>query len=209
MLRLSWSDEEFYLGNKRVSSATHPMVCFSKYEIETIDKKVITYGKFGIAFKQSWVEKQRIHQVLYVDKNSLVAESLASLLSARRIKAANQLPSKVRLSIMMIKCFTKNAKGYNSHCKENDFDFKSENEWRYVPSKAEVEGKLISQDSSKYKKNKGYYNQQMENYSLKFKTDDIEYLFVETEEQSLEVKDLMSIDREKIKISKWTTERKK
>jgi hypothetical protein len=209
MLKLNGSDEEFYLGNKKVSSAAHPMVCFSEYDIATIDKKVITYGKFGIAFTQSWVEKHNLHQVLYVDRNSLVAKSLATLLSARRVKAT-KLPPEVRLSIMMIKCFTKNAKGYNSHFKEDnfDFDFKSENEWRYVPSKLEIEGKLISQDSKKYKDRKKYYNGQWGKYSLKFDDNDIVCVFVESVKQVEEIKTLFSIDSKKIRISNWTTERK-
>ncbi len=208
ILKLNGSDEEFYLGNKKVSSAAHPMVCFSEYDIKTIDKRVITYGKFGIAFTNSWVEKHKLHQVLYVDKNSLVAKALAALLSARRVTAVTQLPLHVKQAIIEIKCFTKNAKGYNSHFKKDDFDFKSENEWRYVPSKAEIEGKLISQDSKKYKDRKTYYNEQWGKYSLKFDDSDIVCVFVESAKQVEEIKTLFSIDSKKIRISNWTTERK-
>lgn len=205
MLRLSYCKEVFYLGDKKISDAAHPMICFSEYNISTIDKETITYGKFGIAFKQSWIEKHRIHRVLYINKNSLVAKSLGDLLKARRKNAKVQLSPKVRLSIMMIKCFTKNERGYNSRFSDYNFNFKSENEWRYVPAKAEIDGKFVSENTKTYEKRKDYYNQQMEKYSLKFDTKDIAYIFVETNEQAEEVRNLFSIDSKKIKISNWNT----
>lgn len=205
-LRLHYCKEEFCLGDKKISSAAHPMVSFSEYEIATIDKEKITYGKFGIAFTKSWAGKHKIHQVLYIDKNSLVATSLADLLVARRKNAKEQLSPKVRLSIMTIKCFTKNANGYNSYFKKNDFDFKSENEWRFVPPKNQIDGKLISQDRSKYLARQNFYNKQLEIYPLRFSSSDIEYIFVETQEQLLEIHNLTSIDMSKIKISGWSTD---
>lgn len=209
MLRLNYCKEVFYLGDKKKSDAAHPMICFSEYDVVNIDKEIITYGKFGIAFEKSWVEKHRIHRVLYINKNSLVAKSLGDLLKARRKNAKVQLSPKVRLSIMMIKCFTKNERGYNSRFNDYDFDFKSENEWRYVPAKAEIDGKFISENTKTYERRKDYYNRQMEKYSLKFDVNDLAYVFVETEEQAKKASKLFSIDSKKIKISNWNTERKK
>jgi hypothetical protein len=204
-LRLNYCKEDFYLGNKKVSSAAHPMICFSEYDISTINNQVITYGKFGIAFTRGWVEQHKIHPVLYIDKNSLIADSLAKLLVARRKNATKQLAPRVRLAIMMIKCFTKNARGYNSFLDIPDFDFKSENEWRYVPAKETIEGKFISENQSRYEAKKSAYNNQLKKYSLAFTNKDIEYLFVETKEQLNEIHKITSIDNRKIKISKWLT----
>lgn len=204
-LRLHYCKEEFYLGDKRISSAAHPMISFSEYEISTIDNEKITYGMFGIAFSKSWIDKHRIHPVLYIDKNSIVANSLADLLKARRKNAKTQLSPNIRLSIMTIKCFTKNGKGYNSYFKLKDFDFRSENEWRYVPTKKQIGGKLISQDRSKYMERHDFYNDQLLGYPLKFTIEDIEIVFVKSDEQLKEVKDLFSIDEHKVRVSKWRT----
>lgn len=204
-LQLHYCKEDFYIGDKKVSSAVHPMVSFSEYDVSTIDRENITYGKFGIGFSRTWIDKCKIHQVLYIDKNSIIANSLANLLIARRKKASEQLSPKVRLSIMTIKCFTKNAKGYNSHFGLPDFDFKNENEWRYVPTKKQIDGKLISQDKRKYLARQDFYNNQLVEYPLLFTTNDIECIFVGTQEQSNEIQRLISIDKRKIKISKWTT----
>lgn len=204
-LRLFYCKEDFYLSNKKISSAVHPMVSFSEYAVKTIDNEKITYGKFGIAFKKSWVIKKKLHPVLYVDKNSLIANSLAELLIARRKNAKTQLAPNIKLAIMTIKCFTKNAIGYNSYFKIDDFDFKRENEWRYVPTKKEINGKLISQSKSLYLAKSDYYNDKLKNYSLKFSVTDIEYIFVSDELQKKIIEQLNLIHKDKIKISKWTT----
>ena len=131
--RLFYCREVLYIGNKVASSAVHPMVSFSEQAIKTINKKNITYGKFGLGLKQTWVTKHRLHPVLYFDKNSHVADALTDLLKARRKNAKSELASHVKVSIMTIKCFTKNAVGYNSFFDIKDFNFRAEKEWRWCP----------------------------------------------------------------------------
>ena len=204
-LRLNYCKEEFYLGDKKISSAAHPMISFSEYDISTINDEKITYGRFGVAFSQSWIEKHKIHPMLYIEKHSVLANSLADLLIARRKNAKTQLAPLVRLSIMTIKCFTKNAKGYNSYFNRQNFDFRGENEWRYVPTKKQIGGRLISQDRSKYMAKQDYYNKQLEKYSLKFTRKDVEFVFIESNEQLNEIIKLLSIDKQKVRLSKWQT----
>ena len=93
---------------------------------------------------------------------------------------------------MQIKCFTKHVKGYNSHIDEDNFDFKYENEWRYVPEKKDIGNYYISIDNSRYKqvlekakKNliKDKYNKRLESFPLKFNENDIEFVFVEEESE--------------------------
>ena len=106
---------------------------------------------------------------------------------------------------MTIKCFTKNAKGYNSYFNCQNFDFREENEWRYVPTKKQIGGRLISQDRSKYMDKQDYYNKQLEKYSLKFTRKDVEFVFIESNEQLNEIIKLLSIDKQKVRLSKWQT----
>lgn len=207
-LHLHYCKEDFCIGDKTISRAVHPMVSFSEYDISTIDNENITYGRFGVAFSREWVGKYKIHQVLYIERDSILANSLAYLLIARRKNATKQLSSKVKLSIMTIKCFTKNSRGYNSHWAIHDFDFKSENEWRYVPTKEQIDGNLISQDRRKFKGNENSYNEKLVNYPMRFSANDIEFLFVKTQEQIDEILKLISISRERVRISSWKTELK-
>lgn len=204
-LLLHYCKEDFCLGEKKISRAAHPMICFSECDLSSINNKVITYGNFGIAFSKKWINKNKIHPVIYIDSNSVVAESLASLLVARRKNADVQLSSKVKNSIMTIKCFTKNARGYNSYHNVPNFNFKDENEWRYVPTKRQIGGKLISQDRSKYMARKKYYNDQLIDYALKFSIEDIEFFFVKNEVQKEEILRMNILNKGKIMISRWKT----
>jgi thiamine kinase-like enzyme len=94
-LRLHYCEEVFSLGNENISSAAHPMVSFSKYRTKELQRKTITYGKYGIAFTSEWVTRNELHPVLYLDKDSKVAKALAKLLKSRRENA--NLPSKTKL----------------------------------------------------------------------------------------------------------------
>lgn len=70
-------------------------------------------------------------------------------------------------------CFSE----YNGKFRIKNFDFKRENEWRYVPTKKQIENNLISQSISKYLKRKAFYNNKLENFSLLFTKDDIKHIF--------------------------------
>lgn len=207
--RLKYCNEVFYLGDKIASKAVHPMVSFSDQIIKNIDRKHITYGKFGIAMNKSWVSSKKLHPVLYLDKNSTVANALTQLLKARRDKTETQLTSPVKLSIMTIKCFTKNAVGYNSYFGIKDFNFKTEKEWRFVPTKPDINNNLISQTKSVYDKRPNYYNDKLKAYPLKFKNSEIDYIFVETKIQQDEISKLFKIDKNKILLSEWSIELRK
>ncbi len=203
-LRLSYSKEDFCIGAKKVSSAVHPMVCFCQHQLDELNNKKITYGKYGIAFSTDWALQNRISPVLYIDGKSLAAKGLATLLRARRNKE-KVIPKRLRLPIMEIKCFTKNVRGYNSYLKKDNFDFKNENEWRYVPRKSDIGGNLISQKQTTYLKNPDRYNKKLLSYPLKFKISDIKMIFVAKDSQIKKLSNDFSIDSDKIIVSTWKT----
>lgn len=202
-LRLCYCKEDFYLGTRKISSAAHPMVSFSKFDINRLKNKVITYGKYGIAFSESWQTSKGINPVLYIDNISPAANALASLLRARRNSEVSNLPGNLRLPIITLKCFTKNCVGFNSYFQRHNFKFYEENEWRFVPRKGEIGNGYISLDRKKYNKNKQQYNDRLIPYGLKFSLEDIEAIFVKNEKQRQQVMDELSIEGTKIKIAKW------
>jgi len=204
-LRLLYSKEDFFMKNLKVSSAAHPMVCFSKFDIEKIDNETITYGKYGVGFSIDWANKNKVNPVLYIDQNSMAALGLGNLLRARRNKESSKLPDNLRLPIMQLKCFTKNVRGYNSYFKERDFDFESENEWRYVPDKKAINNKLISMNKSSYLKRPDYYNNRLIPYPLNFKRKDIELVFVKLKQEIEIINENFAIEKSNIKISNWNT----
>jgi hypothetical protein len=125
-------------------------------------------------------------------------------LRARRNKDEH-LSDELRLSIMEIKCFTKNVRGYNSKLKIDNFYFKEESEWRYVPSKSRIGGNLISQKISTYKKDPERHNKRLESYSLKFKSLDIKAIFVAKKSEIAQISNMFPIDLNKIQVSNWNT----
>lgn len=201
-LKLAYCTEEFHFEENVISKAAHPMISFSEYEIQTIDKRHITYGHYGIAFARRWILKNKIHPVLYINNSSLVAKSLATLLIARR--SQTELTDEIKESIMMLKCFTKNSKGYNSHFEINDFNFRAENEWRYVPTKEQIDRNFISLPRNKYKENKEKYNNRLLDFPLKFTIQDVKYIFVHSEAERNSVHRRFSFPLESILLSRWS-----
>jgi hypothetical protein len=182
------------------------MVCFSEYSLDELKEKNITYGKYGIALTKKWATKNKLNPVLYVESTSQAAKGLGVLLKARQNKLNSvKLPSKLRLPIMQLKCFTKNVSGYNSFLEKNDFDFKSENEWRYVPYKKDIGGNLISQHMNKYLEDPAKYNKKLEKYPLRFNAEDIKMIFVSSKVEIVSVSKALKIDKQIIKKSNWKT----
>jgi hypothetical protein len=202
-LRLHYCKETFNLGSNPVSSAVHPMVSFSAYLFKNLKYKMITYGKYGIAFKDAWIKKHRIHQVIYLDRDGMLADSLATLLKFRRIRDESKLPDEVRSAVMLMKCFTKNSTGYNPALNIEDFAFHKENEWRYIPRKQDIGNGLLSQSKSVYKKKHKEYDQKLLKYPLRFNANDVSRVFVSNDREKQELSTRSLVDTKKIFIRPW------
>jgi hypothetical protein len=202
--RLKFCQEEFSFGKKTVSSAVHAMVCFSSYSPSTLKTAKITYGSYGISLTEGWALNKGIHEVLYLEKNSTPAKALASLLRARQGKNGD-FPDHLRLPVMQIRCFVKNAKGKNKKAGSKEFDFRSEREWRFVPSHDQVGGSRISQNQSYYDKHYKKLNDDMWLHKVSFTLKDVAQIYVpHAAEIDLLVKHT-GLNRELFSISPWQT----
>ena len=205
-LKISFCCEDFYFNKSAISKAAHPMICFSEYNPLTINNEIITYGKYGIGFSKSWARERKISPVLYVSENSTAAKGMKELLVARRIKLLDKkLDPKLRLAIMEIKCFIKNERGYNSKTNNPEFDFKSENEWRFVPQKKEIKNYLISQNQSTYLSDKKKHNQKLEKFPLKFELTDLKVVYVSNVKERNEIIKLIGVAPKIVEIAIWKT----
>ena len=104
---------------------------------------------------------------------------------------------------MEVKTFIKNEKGLNSNLNQKDFDFKAENEWRYVPKKVEINNYLISQNQRTYIRNKDKHNKMLEKFPLKFKRDDLKVVFVSNQTEKDELIKKFDIKVDIIQIANW------
>ncbi|WP_444939042.1 abortive infection system antitoxin AbiGi family protein [Microbulbifer sp. JMSA002] len=199
--RLSYCGE--YFGDKTgkvISRAAHPMVSFSDYSDVELLTKVVTYGGYGVALTKNWALNQGLSPVNYVEKNSPAAQGLVSLLKARQRKI---IPSTLRLPIIQLKCFTKHVYGFNSYFNESNFDFKAENEWRFVPSRKQIGGNRISENFSTYDKNRDKYNKRLEKYPLRFSYSDVAFVYVKTEPERQRILTLAHLPECKVKLKRW------
>ena len=202
-LKVCFSCEDFIFNGKYISKSAHPMISFSEYNPDEINSKKITYGNYGIGFSKEWSRNNKIGPVFYVEQSSLAAKGLKELLAARRKTNNEKLPGKIRLAIMELKAFIKNERGFNSYNNQADFDFKSENEWRFVPKKSQIDNYLISQNQKTYLKNKKRHNKMLEKYPLKFNLSDVRILYVSSDSEKDELIRQFGIIKDKIYIAGW------
>ncbi|SKA94219.1 Putative abortive phage resistance protein AbiGi, antitoxin [Thiothrix eikelboomii] len=201
---LGYCSEYFGEKNQIVSSAAHPMVCFSEFTDSELSSKTITYGKYAIAMKKTWAITNELSPVLYIERNSQAAVGLASLLKARQKHGKDAIPKNLRLPIMQIKCFTKHETGYNSYFDHDNFCFKDENEWRYIPTKEKIGGGYISLNRKTFINNKEKYNNRLKPYPLRFEYSDIEFIYVKTDEEIKMIIEKFNQLKSKLKHSEWT-----
>lgn len=176
------------------------MVSFSEYGHDELPNKTLTYGVYGVALDKRWAVEKGLSPVNYIERNSQVASGLIALLKSRQ---KNMLPTCLRLPVIQLKCFVKHVRGHNSHVKVDDFDFKSENEWRYVPTKGEIGGNRISENFSTYNKNKSKYDDRLKPYSLKFSHEDIKYIYVATESERRQIISDFKLAESQVVLSAW------
>lgn len=201
--KLGYCSEYFCEGKQIVSNAAHPMVCFSEFTDSELSYKAITYGKYAIAMKKEWARTNGLSPVLYVEKNSQAAVGLAALLKARQRQGVNKIPISLRLPIMQVKCFIKHETGYNSYLNRDDFCFKNENEWRYVPTKQQIGGGFISLNRRTFIENKDKYNDRLKPYPLNFEYSDIECIYVKENEEIEIITSKFNQLESKLKLSNW------
>lgn len=203
--KLAYCGEIFTVEGRRVSSAAHPMVCFSAYSGTDLNGRNITYGRFGIEMKKEWVEVNKITPVLYVNESSQVALALGTMLRARQEREEFKLPRELRLPVIQLKCFTKNAVGYNSYFEKQDFKFYEENEWRFVPTLTELNGVKLSQNLSTYENNKIKHDIKLSGHTLGFEMKDIKKVYVQHESEIVDIKAIFGSEIV-VLVSPWDTD---
>lgn len=197
-LKFFYCKEDFRVKGQLKSRAAHPMVCFCHFNNTSKPPFNNSYGNYGIEFSEKWAIKKKVSPVVYIEQKSQLSTALNTLLKARRDK---KLYGDLSLSIILIKCYTKNLIGYNSKLKVKNFNFKDENEWRYVPLKKEIEGNFISINRKDYVNKIDYYNDLISKYSLKFKEIDIQKIYVENQEEKNIIYEKFNIDLNRIIIN--------
>ena len=170
------------------SNAAHPMISFCDIPLSESIKHFETYGHFGIGLTKDWAVRNGINPVLYIDKSSLIANSIHTLIKARR-EATSNLTSEQKNLVLKIKSYAKNYSGDLTRNGKTikDYRFYDEREWRLVPSKDILGTASFSVDGTSYASSKDSYNAKLEAIRIEFAHTDISYVIVENTIQIPEI----------------------
>jgi hypothetical protein len=153
--RIKYCAERLYLGEIGRSFAAHPMISFCDIPLSDSMQHFDAYGKYGIGLTKEWAKQNGVNPVLYIDKNSLIAESIYSLILERRKKNSN-LTLKQKREILQIKSYAKNYSGTLKRLGKTirNYNFYNEREWRLIPPKEIINNKSFSISLDAYNKDK-------------------------------------------------------
>ena len=182
--RIKYCSEILRLGTNSQSRAAHPMVSFCDIPLSDSTQHFKAYGKYGIGLSKQWAVKNRVNPVIYIDDQSLIANSIYELINERRNKKSN-LTAKQKREILQIKSYAKNYSGplKRGGIDVPDYKFYDEREWRLVPDKETLNNNKFSIGLKYYEKNKEKYNNKLSRCRLRFQAEDISYIIVKKTSQ--------------------------
>lgn len=192
--KIKYCGEKLLLGRGHYSAAAHPMVSFCDIPLSESKQHFDAYGRYGIGLSKKWAIHNGVNPVLYIDENSLLAESIYALMKARRKEDGN-LTLEQKSYILKIKSYAKNYSGtlIRNGNVINDYKFYDEREWRLVPKGDSMNEASFSIKLNAYEQDKDKYNSRLSDCRIKFEAEDISYIIVD---KLSEIPNLIKVLRE-------------
>lgn len=198
--KLSYCKEEISFSE---SNHNHyfPMVTFCDIPLSLANEHRKKYGNYAIGLSKDWGIKNKLNPVIYIEKNSLMAEDLSKSIKIlksipeirkgvdvknKNIQALNiETTNFVRVHLNMIR-YCKNYLGdlnRNGKTKKN-YRFYDEREWRYIPAwdnKENIKGSLTKEQYDEYRGDISKSKPFLKEITLDFNASDIKYIIVKSE----------------------------
>lgn len=157
-----------------------PMICFSDIPLSQVSEHLEFYGNYGIGMKKEWGIRKSINPVLYLQPDSLLAKSIATLM--KNCFCVNTAQLYLFEAIFEL---TNYVKLYEGHIIRNGIKtfrkFYNEREWRWIPKRL-INKKFnynhLSLKDYNDSKKKEAANKFIANYKLSFEPCDIRYIIV-------------------------------
>ena len=176
---LNYCTEEFACGTRNLH-ARIPMVSFCDIPLSEIKDHIGKYGEYGLGLSKEWAKRCGLNPVLYVEQNSLVSTSIATLQSEYLTDAAKNGPTVLGPPIRHMLQHVKNYEGpLNRNGISEIYRFSDEREWRYVPQAIEARDHMRAQFSSV----KAARNSSGEQLRLTFEPNDIRYIIIKEDSE--------------------------
>lgn len=134
---VKYCSEKIFIG-KRPLEFKVPMVCFCDIPLSEIKNHIDIYGPYGIGLSKDWAKRSRLNPVLYIDKGSLLSQSLVDFTShiVNTTAETNQFKTQAFFDVLR---YMKNYEGpliRKNKIRRRKYRFTDEREWRYVPEYA-------------------------------------------------------------------------
>lgn len=178
-----------------------PMVSFCDIRLTQLDEHTTKYGSFGFGLTKDWAEKNNLHPVLYMSRESdlfsvynqrvrVIKDKLVPLWRKRHSLQKNEFKifeslKKEYADLYNLLRYMKNYKGrlIREGEKTNDnFIFADEKEWRYVPEP--FVGDMwpsLNLQRVQSKSEKAELSEKFSNFGISFSMSDIKYFLVPDE----------------------------
>lgn len=169
-----------------------PVVSFCDIPFSQILHHISSYGPYGIGLSKSWAERRGLNPVLYIERNSTLAQNFFDAFFHEEnwgVRQIEDFSDDKRKSFDLIR-YMKNYQG-NLYRVRNPqplkgYRFSDEREWRYVLP-IEVNRPMIVNCNGKtpqeIKELKKINNEAIEWERLQFGPDDISYIIIENENE--------------------------
>ncbi len=170
---ISWVGHDDFYGN--------PMVCFCDIALSKLSVHTSFYGNYGIGMTREWGINNGLNPLMYISSNSILSETLNSLMSNAKVKA--------KADAMITLLYTKPLFGQMLDNGNNiEKNFYEECEWRYLDTSL---GGIFRSDIKDINE-VDIENDKTLSRALKFKPSDIRYILVNKENDVIRLIDFIN-----------------
>ncbi|HHA2422302.1 abortive infection system antitoxin AbiGi family protein [Stenotrophomonas maltophilia] len=169
-----------------------PMVSFCDIPFSQIKNHVSSYGSYGIGLSREWAVRNRLNPVLYMQSDSVIAESYRGLIKLLDQKEkAGILGKELRRRAKDIIRYTKNYEGpleRKGKVVDGSYRFSDEREWRYVPPLSDDHRMMYTAREFK-EAGRSVANESVSELRLQFLPEDIKYIIIMDDEEIGDISD--------------------
>jgi hypothetical protein len=191
--KIKYCLESLELGAKAIKLRA-PIVSFCDIPLSEIKKHMESYGSYGIGLTKEWAQRNQLNPVLYIEKNSHLANSYYTSINEHIIArlSGGGLSDGQKALADVIRYF-KHYQGplVRKGSVIESYRFSDEREWRYVPP-YQTECLMIVNDDS-YQLEKEHIDSKIQSLRLKFEPNDIKYIIISCDS---EIPEFLTILRE-------------
>lgn len=161
----------------------YPIVCFCDIPLSRITEHTSYYGKYGLGLTKEWAIKNNLSPVLYFsDKNAHLPQLANFLLEQSKKDLNNTVLLENTYSLLKLMKPISGKMKDSSSGTIDEKDFYQESEWRYAAPSDE-----LLKDSEDFEELRDKANKSAEEYSLKFTSSDVKYIFISDDAEIIQL----------------------